>query len=83
MAPALSSVRTKIEAEKNSVFSQHQSFLISILEQEIAFHYQLEEGRTKVSFRSDPDLEEARRILADQAALKKILSTSNGAPSKP
>ena len=57
--------------------------MISILEQEIAFHYQLEEGRTKVSFRSDPDLDEAKKILADAAAYKKILSANYGAPAKP
>ena len=83
LAPAFSSVRNKIEAEKNNAFSQYQSFMISILEQEIAFHYQLEEGRTKVSFRSDPDLDEAKKILADAAAYKKILSANYGAPAKP
>lgn len=83
LAPALLAIQNRISAHKAEVFSEHQTFLISLLEQEIAFHYQLEEGRTKASFKSDPVLEEAQKILADEAVYKKILSPSHGSSSKP
>lgn len=83
LAPALSTVRNRIEAEKKNIFTEHQAFLIALLEQEIAFHYQLEDGRTQVSFRNDPDLNQARTIIADQAGYKKILSANYGSSSKP
>jgi carboxyl-terminal processing protease len=76
-------MRNKISSGKNSVFSQHQSFLISLLEQEIAFHYKLDEGRAGVSFGRDPVLNEAGKLLADASAFKKILSSSHVPAAKP
>jgi carboxyl-terminal processing protease len=83
LGPAVSTMRNKISSGKNSVFSQHQSFLISLLEQEIAFHYKLDEGRAGVSFGRDPVLNEAGKLIADKSAFKKILSTSHDPAAKP
>lgn len=83
LGPAVLGMRNKISAGKNSVFNQHQSFLISLLEQEIAFHYQLDEGRVRVSFGRDPVLNAAARILADAPAFQKILSSSHVPAAKP
>jgi carboxyl-terminal processing protease len=83
LGPAVSTMRNKISSGKNSVFSQHQSFLISLLEQEIAFHYKLDEGRAGVSFGRDPALNEAGKLLADASAFKKILSSSHVPAAKP
>ena len=83
LGPAVSTMRNKISSGKNSVFSQHQSFLISLLEQEIAFHYKLDDGRAGVSFGRDPALNEAGKLLADASAFKKILSSSHVPAAKP
>ena len=83
LAPALSAVRNRLEVEKKNIFNEHQNFLIATLEQEIAFHYQLEEGRTRVSFRNDPEVSKASAVLTDAAGYKKILSDGNGPAVKP
>lgn len=83
LGSVVTAARGKISAGKNTVFAQHQAFLIALLEQEIAFHYKLDEGRAKVSIGRDEVLTEAGKILADASAYKKILSSSHGPAAKP
>jgi hypothetical protein len=42
------------------------------VEEEIAFHYDMEQGRAMVSLPRDPDIVEAKKVLGDSAAYRKI-----------
>jgi carboxyl-terminal processing protease len=46
----------------------------AILEEEIGFHYNLSIGQIEVSLSDDDEIQEAKRILTDISAYKKILS---------
>jgi carboxyl-terminal processing protease len=53
-----------------------------LLADEISFHYALDQGRSEQSFDTDPDISQAKKILADTKLFGKILSTSDGTDSK-
>ena len=54
-----------------------------ILEEQIAFHYALNEGQAAVSLHSDKTVVEARKILNDTEAYHKLLTPPNGQNPKP
>lgn len=68
----LDGLKNKIEANKSSDYIRFKSEIRGLLEEEIAFHYDLEEGRAKVSLPRDPDIAEARKVLSDPDAYQKI-----------
>lgn len=68
----LDGLRSTIEANKASDYVRFKSEIKSLLEEQIAFHYDLEEGRAKVSLPRDEDIEAAQKVLADTAAYQKI-----------
>jgi len=67
-------LKTKVEQNKNSALSRNKVELTSILEQEIAFHYQLSKGQVEVMHGRDQELIQAGKVLNDEATYRKILS---------
>ncbi len=70
----LKDLKGKIEQNKNSSLIRFKPELSRILAQEIAFHYGLAKGQIEFSMDSDPEIQEAKKVLSDPAAYKKLLS---------
>lgn len=68
----LDGLRSKIESNKASDYVRFKSEIKSLLEEQIAFHYDLENGRAKVSLRRDEDVAAAKKVFADMNAYNKI-----------
>jgi carboxyl-terminal processing protease len=68
----LDGLKNKIEANKSSDFIRFKSEIKEMLEEQIAFHYDLAEGRAKVSLPRDEDIIEAKKVLSDSAVYHKI-----------
>jgi carboxyl-terminal processing protease len=73
LEPQLKSLKAKIEASKANDLVRFKPEIKQILESEIAFHYELNEGQAEVSLRDDKVVLEAQRLLRDPAAYNKIL----------
>lgn len=69
----LDGLQNKIEANKASDYLRFKSEIKSLLEEQIAFHYDLEDGRAKISLPRDEDIAAARKVLDDSAAYQKII----------
>lgn len=69
-------LKTRIEQNKNSALSRNKPELTRILEQEIAFHYQLSKGQVEVMLDRDPELTRANQVLSTSAEYQKILSAN-------
>ncbi len=70
----LDGLKNKIEANKTSDYIRFKNEIREILEEQIAFHYDLEEGRAKISLPRDKDVIEAKKVLNDTSAYHKIFS---------
>lgn len=68
----LDGLRSKIEENKSSDYFRFKSEIQGILEEQIAFHFDLESGRSKVGLPRDPDIAEAKMVLSDSAAYHRI-----------
>jgi len=79
----LNGLKTKIEAVKASDLSRFKNEIKDILEEQIAFHYALNEGQAAVSLHRDKTVIEARKILNDAEAYHKLLTPPNGQNPKP
>jgi carboxyl-terminal processing protease len=71
---SLTELQNKISQYHTSDLSRLRPEISSILEEEIGFHYQLISGQVEVSLSRDLEILEAKKILADLSAYKKILS---------
>lgn len=70
----LKDLKTKIEQNNNSALIRFKPELSKILAQEIAFHYRLAQGQIEISMESDPEIQEAKKVLSDPGTYKKLLS---------
>lgn len=70
----LKDLTTKIEQNKNTALVRFKPELSKILAQEIAFHYGLAKGQIEFSMDSDPEIQEAKKVLSEPATYKKLLS---------
>jgi carboxyl-terminal processing protease len=70
----LNSLKAKVESNKSSDLMRNKTELKELLEEQIAFHYQLGRGEAQVSISRDPEVQEAKRVLGDQTTYSKILS---------
>jgi carboxyl-terminal processing protease len=70
----LNSLRSKIESNKANDLIRFKPEIAAILEEQIAFHYGLGQGQAEVSVARDREIQEAKKILNDPVAYKKILS---------
>jgi carboxyl-terminal processing protease len=71
---SLKELKVKMDQNKNGALLKFKPEVSKILEEEIAFHYQLAKGQAEVSMDRDPEILEAKRILANSAEYKKLLS---------
>ncbi len=74
LQPLLYDLKNKITLFHSEDLTHHKSEISRILEQEIAFHYQLVQGQVEVSEDADLDIEEARKLLIDQERYEQLLS---------
>lgn len=70
----LNSLKAKIDSNKSADLMRNKEELRGLLEEQIAFHYQLGRGETQISIARDPEVQEAKRVLGDQTTFAKILS---------
>jgi len=68
----LDGLKNKIEANKESDYLRFKGEIKALLEEQIAFHYGLEEGRAQLSLPRDEDINAARKVLDDSEAYHKI-----------
>jgi carboxyl-terminal processing protease len=71
---SLSDLKLKIAQAHSNDFSQYKPELLKVLEQEIAFHYQLVQGQIDVSLETDGEILAAKKLLGDQPHYKQLLS---------
>ncbi|MEO8473337.1 MAG: S41 family peptidase [Chryseolinea sp.] len=81
--PLLNSLGSKIDAAKDADLTRFKSEIKEILEEQIAFHYGLDEGRALVAFDKDETITEAGKVLNDPERLHKILLPADGNTAKP
>jgi carboxyl-terminal processing protease len=74
METELSSLRAKLEVNKSNDLTRFKPEIAAMLEEQIAFHYGLGQGQAEVSIGRDHEIQEAKKILNDPAAYKKLLS---------
>ncbi|MBL7858494.1 MAG: S41 family peptidase [Cyclobacteriaceae bacterium] len=70
----LNALKNKVEGNKASDMIRFKSEITAVIEQQIAFHYALEHGKSEITLRKDRDINEAKEILNDAAEYKRILS---------
>lgn len=70
----LNSLKNTIETSKSTDLMRFKSEIAMILEENIAFDYELNEGQADISLHRDKAVLEARKILNDPVAYKKILA---------
>ncbi len=71
---SLTELQNKIGQYRTSDLARLRPEISAILEEEIGFHYQLIAGQVEVSLARDPEILEAKKLLADLSTYKKILS---------
>jgi carboxyl-terminal processing protease len=70
----LNNLRHTIETSKSTDLMRFKSEIAMLLEENIAFDYELNEGQAAISLHRDKTVLEARKILNDPVAYKKILA---------
>jgi carboxyl-terminal processing protease len=73
IATELGALKEKIRKTKEEDLYTYQEEIKQILEHEIVGRYFLQTGKTEASFKHDPDLREAIRVLRDQKLYASIL----------
>lgn len=71
---SLSELKSKVVAAHSNDFTYFKTEIARALEQEIAFHYRLVQGQIDVSLNKDTEILAAKKLLADQARYKQLLS---------
>jgi carboxyl-terminal processing protease len=70
----LNSLKSKVETNKANDLFRFKTEIAGLLQEQIAFHYELEKGLAEVSLSQDREIQEAKKVLNDSAIYKKILS---------
>jgi carboxyl-terminal processing protease len=70
----LKELKNKIETSRSSDFIHFKDEIITYLQQQIAFNYRLNAGLSEISIDTDPEVMEAKKILANSVEYKKLLS---------
>ncbi len=68
----LDGLHDRIESNKAADFVRFKTEIRQLLEEQIAFHYDMESSRAMLSLQRDEDVAAARKVLADSAAYHKI-----------
>jgi carboxyl-terminal processing protease len=69
----LKELKNKIKSSRENDLMRYKAEISRVLEEEIAYHYQLHQGQIEVSFDRDDELKEAIKVLTDSERYKKIL----------
>jgi len=70
----LASLKQKIVVTRDTDLVRFKDEIKRALEIQVAFHYRLDAGQAEVSLDSDPEIQEAKRVLSDSNIYKKLLS---------
>jgi carboxyl-terminal processing protease len=70
----LSQIKKKIEASKVTDLTRYKPEIKGLLEQQIAFHYDLVEGQASVALKNDEAIKQAFAVLNNQNTYKSILT---------
>lgn len=70
----LNNLKSKIETSKATDLLRFKDEISLVLEENIAFDYELNEGQAAISLQRDKAVIEARKVLNDAVAYKKILA---------
>jgi carboxyl-terminal processing protease len=76
----LTNLKTHIDNNKASDLYRFKDQITFYLEEQIAFHYALAQGQAEVSLNRSTEIIEARKILSDPGAYKKLLNGTNTQP---
>jgi carboxyl-terminal processing protease len=79
----LNVLKNKVDDAKAADLSRFKNEIKEILEEQIAFHYGLNEGHASVSLNRDKTILAARKILNDTTAYHKTLTLTDGQDPKP
>jgi carboxyl-terminal processing protease len=74
MEQQLGQLKKQIENNKQTDLLRYKAEIKELLEQQIAFHYDLVEGQSAVSLKNDEAIKQAQVVLTASATYKKILS---------
>ena len=69
----LTSLKQKITSTRARDLVRFKDEITKALEIQIAFHYRLDQGQAEASTDLDPEIQEAKRVLSDIGAYKKLL----------
>lgn len=70
----LNTLKNKVAANKANDFFRFKDEISRLLEDQIAFHYELAMGLAEISMARDTEIQEAKKVLNDSGRYKKILS---------
>jgi carboxyl-terminal processing protease len=70
----LEGLRSKVDGNKQNDFIRFKEEITEVLEQQIAFHYGLNEGQAMISISRDKTITTARNLLKDMQAYHRILA---------
>lgn len=70
---SLTALQAKIAQNHSTFLTRFRTEIQQYLEEEIAFHYGLNKGKAEISLARDLEITEARRILNDSEAYRKLL----------
>ena len=69
----LTSLKQKITSTRTTDLVRFKDEITKALEIQIAFHYRLDQGQAEASTDLDPEIQEAKRVLSDIGAYRKLL----------
>ncbi len=74
LAKDLESLKSKVEGNKQADLIRFKDEITEMLEQQIAFHYALNEGQVIISINRDKNITESINLLRDSQTYRKILA---------
>ena len=83
MESQLSGLKNKVEALKATDLMRFKGEIVEMLEEQIGFHYGLNEGQAAVSIHRDQTILEARKLLNDGGTYHKTLTSTDVLAPKP
>ncbi|SHH96418.1 C-terminal processing peptidase-3. Serine peptidase. MEROPS family S41A [Chryseolinea serpens] len=83
MESQLSGLKNKVEALKATDLMRFKGEIVEMLEEQIGFHYSLNEGQAAVSIHRDQTILEARKLLNDGGTYHKTLTSTDVLAPKP
>lgn len=72
----LEELKNRMEAGKAADLKNYKEEIMEILSEQIAFHYDLYQGQAQVFLKTDNAIQEAKKLLNDSVAYKKLLSVN-------